>query len=76
MTKPRMVVLSDRRVKNTAIAAFAACLCSVGLVILDFLNTKIKTTEDVENYLGLSVIGSIPLNVLAKGGKSKNKSDK
>lgn len=56
------------RVKNTAIAAFAACLCSVGLVILlDFLNTKIKTTEDVENYLGLSVIGSIPVNVLAKG---------
>lgn len=55
------------RMKNTVMAAFAAGLFAVGFVILlDFLNTKIKTSDDVENHLGLSVIGSIPVNALAK----------
>jgi capsular polysaccharide biosynthesis protein len=55
------------KVRNTVLAAFAAGMFAVGLVILlDFLNTKIKTSEDVETYLGLSVLGSIPVNVLDK----------
>ncbi len=53
------------KMRNTVLAAFAAGMFAVGLVVLlDFLNTKIKTSEDVENHLGLSVIGSIPVNVL------------
>jgi capsular polysaccharide biosynthesis protein len=55
------------KMRNTVLAAFAAGMFAVGLVVLlDFLNTKIKTSEDVENHLGLSVIGSIPVNVLVK----------
>jgi capsular polysaccharide biosynthesis protein len=55
------------KMRNTVLAAFAAGMFAVGLVVLlDFLNTKIKTSEDVENHLGLSVIGSIPVNVLIK----------
>ena len=55
------------KMRNTVLAAFAGGMFAVGLVILlEFLNTKVKTTEDVERYLGLSVIGSIPLNVVDK----------
>lgn len=55
------------KMRNTVLAAFAGGMFAVGLVILlDFLNTKIKTTEDVEHHLGLSVIGSIPVNVVDK----------
>jgi len=58
------------KMRNTVLAAFAGGMFAVGLVILlDFLNTKIKTTEDVERHLGLSVIGSIPVNVVDKERK-------
>lgn len=59
--------IGPAKVRNTVLAAFAAGMFAVGFVILlDFLNTKVKTSEDVETYLGLSVIGSIPVNVLDK----------
>lgn len=62
-----VIPVGPAKVRNTVLAAFAAGMSAVGLVILlDFLNTKIKTTEDVEHHLGLSVIGSIPVNVADK----------
>jgi capsular polysaccharide biosynthesis protein len=62
-----VIPVGPAKVRNTVLAAFAAGMSAVGLVILlDFLNTKIKTSEDVETWLGLNVIGSIPVNVADK----------
>jgi len=62
-----VIPVGPAKVRNTVLAAFAAGMSAVGLVILlDFLNTKIKTSEDVETWLGLNVIGSIPINVADK----------
>ena len=46
---------------NIAIAFFIGLIVSIGLVfILEYLDTTIKTEEDVKRYLGLPVIATIP----------------
>lgn len=48
--------------KNTAIGAILGILISAGIIILLFMmDDTIKTPEDVENYLGLNVLTSIPI---------------
>lgn len=47
---------------NTAIAFVLGIMISVGLAfLLEFLDNTIKTEEDVEEIIGLPVIGTIPL---------------
>ena len=42
----------------------------MGILTVQFLlDDRIKTAEDVEKYLGLSVLGSIPLNSAGKKDK-------
>jgi capsular polysaccharide biosynthesis protein len=56
--------------KNIAIAGLVAFMFAAGLVfVIEFLDNTIKTSEDVERYLGLNVIGSIPVNTVHKGKK-------
>ncbi len=62
--------ISPKKTKNVALSVFAAFVLAVGIILLiEFLNTKIRTSEDVETYLGLNVIGSIPVNSVNKGRK-------
>jgi len=45
---------------NLAIALVLGLLVSVGLAfLLEYLDTRIKTEEDVQRYLELPVLGSI-----------------
>ena len=59
-------VLSDKPVKpnkklNIAIAFFIGRMASDGLVfVLEYLDRTIKTEEEVEKYLDLPVIATIP----------------
>jgi len=47
---------------NMAIAFFMGLMVSVGIVFLiEYLDNTVKTQEDVEKLLGLTVIGIIPL---------------
>lgn len=47
---------------NTAIALFAGIMTAQGIIfLLEYLDNRIKTVEDVEKYLGLPVIGTIPV---------------
>lgn len=47
---------------NIAIAVFTALLAALGIVFLiEYLDDTIKTSEDVEKYLGLTVLGTIPV---------------
>lgn len=55
--------IAPTKKKNVAMAGAAAIAVSIGIIfLLEFLDNTIKTSEDVETYLGLSVIGSIPLD--------------
>lgn len=57
--------------KNTLIGAILGILLAAGIIILIFmLDDTVKTPEDVENYLGLNVLASIPV---FDGANTKNK---
>lgn len=47
--------------KNAVIGALAGFLLCCGVIIVKYLlNDTIRTPEDIENYLGMSVLGTIP----------------
>lgn len=53
--------IKPRPLLNIAISAVLGLMLGVFITFLiEFLDTTIKTPEDVEKHLGLSVIGSIP----------------
>ena len=54
--------VQPRPMMNIAIAGVLALMLGVFIAFLiEFLDTTIKTPEDVEKHLGLPVIGSIPM---------------
>lgn len=62
--------------KNCAIAGLLGVVLSAGIILLlHFTNDTIKTSDDVEKYLGLSTLGTIPLSKAldTTSGKSKRK---
>lgn len=53
---------SPSTTKNCLIAGMGGAVLSAGIILLlHFTNDTIKTSEDVEKYLGLSTLGTIPL---------------
>jgi capsular polysaccharide biosynthesis protein len=47
---------------NVAIAFLIGIMAAVGLIFfLEYVDDTIKTNEDVEKYLGLTVLGTIPV---------------
>lgn len=62
---------SPNAMKNTALGAILGMLLAAGIIVLIYiLDDTIKTPEDVEQYLGLSVLTSIPI---AEGVKKSKK---
>ena len=62
---------SQSVMRNTLIGAILGILISAGIIILVFmLDDTVKTPEDVETYLGLNVLASIPVY---DGANAKNK---
>ena len=48
-------------VRNTVLAVFVALLLAAGIVLaVEYLDNTVKTSDDVENRLGLTVLGTIP----------------
>jgi capsular polysaccharide biosynthesis protein len=46
---------------NIIVAFIIGLFIAIGIVfIVEYLDDTIKTTEDVEKYLGLTVLGTIP----------------
>ena len=57
--------------KNTAIGAMLGLILVAGIVIVHYLmNDTIRTSEDVEKYLGLNTLAAVPLQA---GDKKKRK---
>ena len=47
--------------KNTLMGALIGAILMCGIITVKFImNDSVTTTEDVENYLGISVLASIP----------------
>lgn len=58
--------------KNVVIGGFLGCLLAVAIILLKFImDDTIKTPDDVEKYLGLSVLGSVPIKPGAQKAKKK-----
>lgn len=57
---PTSPIKPDKKT-NIAIGFLLGLMLSLGLVfLLEYLDNTIKTTDDVEKYLGLAVIGTVP----------------
>ena len=61
-------LLNDQKVKRVGCILLAAAV----VIIVYLTNDTVKTPEDVEKYLGLSVLGTIPYSS-KMGNKSKKK---
>ena len=61
--------------KNMMIAGLLGVMIAcIIIIMLHLLDDTIKNSDDVERYLGLSVLGSIPdAEIMAGGKKNKNK---
>lgn len=74
--------ISPNSVKNAIIGAFVGLFIAVAILVVSFLmDDTIKTPDDVELYLGLSVLASIPFDDTMEGatdkkGKKKKKKAK
>lgn len=70
---PRSAV-SPSRMKNTALGCILGAVLACGvLVVLYLLDDTIVTSDDVEKYLGLSVLGSIPVLKDEEAAKKRRK---
>jgi len=60
--------------RNCAVAGLVGIMAvSVVFLLLYFLDDNIKTTDDVERYLGLTILGMIPMEEDEKNGKKKHR---
>lgn len=68
---------SPNVLKNTLFGGIAGVAVAIAIIVIGFLmDDTIKTSDDVEKYLGLSVLGSIPvLEESKKGRKQKEYAD-
>ena len=58
--------------KNGIIGVLLGVLLSVAIILIAYIsNDTVKTQEDVEKYLGLSVLGTIPLTETDRKKKKK-----
>ena len=64
--------------KNAMLGAIIGAILAIAVILISYLsNDSIKTSEDVEKYLGLSTLGSIPMaESLGNSKKKKRKKGK
>lgn len=70
---PRSPVKPNKRT-NVAVAGLLGLMLGVGLILLlEFVDHTFKKPDEVERYLNLNVVGTIPKFKGGKRGKSKAK---
>jgi succinoglycan biosynthesis transport protein ExoP len=58
---PPTVPIRPRKTRNVVVSIVAGLVLAFGVAFaLEYLDTTVKTPDDVERYLGLSVIGVVP----------------
>ncbi|MEG0152643.1 MAG: Wzz/FepE/Etk N-terminal domain-containing protein [Cellulosilyticaceae bacterium] len=64
--------IKPRKIMNIAIAAVLGLMIGLFITfILEFLDKKMKTPDDIEKHLGLVTIGVIPNETIEKKGRKK-----
>lgn len=59
--------IRPRKTRTVTVAAIAGLLIGLGLAIaVEYFDTTVKSTDDVEKYLGLPVIATVPVFSLKK----------
>ena len=60
--------------KNGLVGGVAGVAIAIAIILITYLsNDTIKTQEDVERYLGLSTLGTIPMSEVDRKNKNKKK---
>lgn len=63
--------------KNGMVGGIAGVAIAIAIILITYLsNDTIKTQEDVERYLGLSTLGTIPMSEADRKNKNKKKHKK
>ena len=63
--------------KNGLVGGVAGVAIAIAIILITYLsNDTIKTQEDVERYLGLSTLGTIPMSEVDRNNKNKKKHQK
>ena len=63
--------------KNGLVGGVAGVAIAIAIILITYLsNETIKTQEDVERYLGLSTLGTIPMSEADRKNKNKKKHKK
>ena len=63
--------------KNGLVGGVAGVAVAIAIILITYLsNDTIKTQEDVERYLGLSTLGTIPMSEADRKNKNKKKHKK
>lgn len=69
--------VSPKLIKNSVIGALIGFVISIAIIIIRYLlDDTIKTPDDIERYLGLSVLASIPYDETIDTGKKGRKNRK
>lgn len=56
--------VSPKILLNVVLSVFMGLMCGVGLVFfIEYVDTSVKTVEDIEQFIGASIIGIIPQKV-------------
>ena len=65
--------VKPEKTKNIAIAFLLGAILSAGVIVVMYVfNDKIRSAEDIERYLGLNTLASVPLEGKGKKGKAKD----
>jgi capsular polysaccharide biosynthesis protein len=70
--------VSPNITKNTVIGALAGAAVAIAIIVISFLtNDTIVTSDDIEKKLGMTLLGTIPLDEEEyDGGKKESKQNK
>jgi capsular polysaccharide biosynthesis protein len=69
--------VSPNTKKNTAVAGLCGMVLVMAILLLNYLlDDRIKTEEDVQKYLELTTLASIPIAKEDRASKSKSQSTK
>lgn len=68
---------SPNRIKNAILGGILGCLFMASIIIIVYItDDRIKTSEDIERYLGISVLAVIPIQKVLKNHSDHGRKDK
>jgi polysaccharide biosynthesis transport protein len=74
--EPGMIPVRPKRLMNLLVGAVAGLMLGVGLALfIEYLDTSVKTMDDVEKFLNLPVLAVVPKGIRMLTGASEDSPD-